>query len=58
MGDTALTKNVKTSEYLSYATMDITLDGVTKKIQMPSMDEVVPETGRSESPDPSASCWC
>ncbi|MCI8909217.1 MAG: flagellar filament capping protein FliD [Oscillibacter sp.] len=41
VGDTALTKNVKTSEYLSYATMDITLDGVTKKIQMPSMDEVV-----------------
>ncbi len=41
VGDTALTKDVKTSEYLSYATMDITLDGVTKKIQMPSMDEVL-----------------
>lgn len=49
VGDTALTKDVKTSEYLSYATMDITLDGVTKKIQMPSMDEVVEKLKKQQA---------
>lgn len=41
VGDTAMTKDVKAAEYLSHATMDITLDGVTKKIQMPSIDDVL-----------------
>ncbi len=34
----ALTEDVKTSEYLSNATMKITLDGVTKTIEMPGKD--------------------
>ena len=38
-----LKSQVNTGEYLSHATMSITLDGVTKKIQMPEAGETDPD---------------
>ena len=40
VGDTELTEEINTADYLNNADLKITLDGVTKTIKMPSSDEL------------------
>lgn len=43
-----LSEKTRTSNYLSNATMKITLDGVTKTIKMPTLDDIVEQVKKSD----------